>query len=144
MEKIILSTKLKDILITDCYLSQGSFPLIFENSSLKEALDEMDKFKLGVAIIINKDRHLLGILTDGDIRRTLIKNQKPLSASLVDDALIYSVDKPKYINHDVSLIKAIEFMNKNQIWDLPVIKNKSVLGLLHMHSAIKKLISNYE
>ena len=36
----------------------------------------MDKFKLGVAIIINKDKELLGILTDGDIRRTLIKNQK--------------------------------------------------------------------
>ena len=44
-----------------------------------EALDQMDKFKLGVAIIINKDKELLGILTDGDIRRTLIKNQKPLS-----------------------------------------------------------------
>tara|TARA_Y100000816_G_C25966341_1_gene504239 strand:+ start:135 stop:548 length:414 start_codon:yes stop_codon:yes gene_type:complete len=136
--------KLKSLPITDCYLTKEKFPLIFENNSLKEALDQMDKFKLGVAIIINKDKELLGILTDGDIRRTLIKNQKPLSASLVDDAINYSIQSPKFINHDVSLLEAIEYMNKNQIWDLPVIKDKSVVGLLHMHSAIKKLISNYE
>ncbi|MAD57062.1 MAG: CBS domain-containing protein [Porticoccus sp.] len=136
--------KLKNIPIYDCYLKEDKFPLIYQDSSLKDALDEMDKFKLGVAIIIDKKMSLIGILTDGDIRRTLIKNQKPLSASLVDDVIKFCIENPKYINHDESLIDAINFMNKYQIWDLPVIKNDKVVGLLHMHSALEKLILNYE
>tara|TARA_B100001093_G_C26718700_1_gene966831 strand:- start:10 stop:414 length:405 start_codon:yes stop_codon:yes gene_type:complete len=132
--------KFNDIKISDCLLKENNFPLVFKNCLLKEALDEMDKFKLGVVVIVNSNKELEGIITDGDIRRSLIKNQKPLSAALVDDAIKYSIKNPKYIDHDNNLYDSIKFMNNNNIWDLPVVKNGCVVGLLHLHSALSKLI----
>ena len=63
-------------------LSLNDFPVIFENTPLNEALDEMDKFQLGVAYIVNNKNKLVGILTDGDVRRKLSLVQKLLFFSL--------------------------------------------------------------
>ena len=81
---------INDSNILDCCLKIGEFPILKEDSILKEAIDLMDEYKLGVAALIDENYCLKGIITDGDIRRSLIKMQKPLSHALVDDAINYS------------------------------------------------------
>ena len=110
-------------------------------SLLKEALEEMEKYSLGIVCIVDSENKLSGILTDGDIRRKLLKVQKPFSAFFVDDASIHSISKPVCCKANNSLYTAVSIMGEKKIWDLPVIdKDQKLLGLLHLIPAVKALL----
>ncbi len=127
--------------IAELMLNLEDFPVIYENTILKEALDEMDKFHLGVACIINLKGQLLGIITDGDIRRKLSLVQKPLSFFFMDDAILHAIVNPITITKEMSITEATNLMNKKKIWDLPVIEDNCLVGMLHMHSLAHALIN---
>ena len=128
-------TKNKDIM-----LKLGDFPVVPYNMILKEALEEMNKFNLGVACLVNKKNILKGIITDGDIRRKLLKDQKPFSAFFVDDSIKHAVKKPKSSSPNKNIKESLKMMNKNENWDLPIVQNKKLVGLVHLHPAMRKLI----
>lgn len=118
------------------------FPVISENLFFKEALDVMNEKKLGIACVVDKEYNLKGILTDGDIRRKLLKVQKPLSSIFADDCIEHAIPLPKVTNPETSLIEAIEQMELNQIWDLPVVdQDGKLIGLLHLHQVVKTLLN---
>lgn len=129
------------MLVGDVMLPLNRFPVIEETIILKEALEEMGKFHLGIACIVDSGSRLLGILTDGDIRRKLLKVQKPFSAFFIDDALMHAIRSPVTIRPNDSLIRSVEVMEEKQIWDLPVVDDRgSLVGLLHLHPAIQALL----
>lgn len=129
--------------VSDVMLKPGCFPLIDERVILKDALEEMGKWKLGISCIINASNQLLGVLTDGDIRRRLLHIQKPLSQLFVDDALDHAIHVPVTVSPSESLLSAVEMMDKKKVWDLPVVDNSNVLvGLLHLHPAIEALLGS--
>ncbi|MBF0119184.1 MAG: CBS domain-containing protein [Desulfobacterales bacterium] len=133
--------KIKNILVKEVMLKIEDFPVLFEKVLFKDTLETMNRFRLGIACIVNSQRQLIGIITDGDIRRKLLKVQKPFSALFVDDALIHSIRNPITIQPITTLIEAIELMGKNQIWDLPVVDDLGTLvGLLHLHPAIQVVL----
>ncbi|MBT7545746.1 MAG: CBS domain-containing protein [Kordiimonadaceae bacterium] len=136
-----MSTQNNKVLVSDVMMSLEQFPVIGEKIIFKEALEKMGEIKIGVACIVDKKYNLLGILTDGDIRRKLLKVQKPFSAFFVDDALIHAIHSPMIILPDATLNSAVIIMGENKIWDLPVVDSHGVLvGLLHLHPAIKALL----
>ena len=129
---------LKNLIVKNFMIKIENSPTVNSRQMLKEAIDQMDKYKLGIVSIIDEDKKLISVITDGDLRRALIKNQKPLSAILVDDAVKYSAQNPLTINEDKTLIESIILMNEKQIWDLPVLDSDGKLkGLLHLHPALK-------
>ncbi len=129
--------------IEDFIIKLDQIPIINEDSMLKEALDEMEKFKLGIVLIIDTDNTLKGVITDGDIRRLILKEQKPMSAFLSEDISKHANFSPKTININDNLLNTLNFMNKNRIWDLPVIdESKRLVGLVHLHLALEKIIEN--
>ena len=131
-----------NLLVRDVMIAEDRVPSIEEKTILKEALEEMGRSKLGIVCIINSKKRLLGILTDGDIRRKLLKVQKPFSAFFVDDALDHAICTPSTIKPNDSLNYAVEVMEQKQIWDLPVIDGEGVLvGLLHLHPAVKAILN---
>ena len=121
-------------------LKIGDFPVVPYNMILKEALEEMSKYNLGVACLVDKKNNLKGIITDGDIRRKLLLDQKPFSAFFVDDSIKHAVKKPKSSSPDKNIKETLKMMNKNEIWDVPIIEKKKLVGLVHLHPAMKKLI----
>jgi len=128
--------KVKDVMIPT-----GKFPIIEKTTILKEALTEMGEANLGLVCIVNENKELMGLITDGDLRRKLLKVQKPFSSFFVDDALIHAKKNPITCSPDNDLKKIVNLMGEKQIWDLPVVdKNKKLVGLLHLHPAVKKLI----
>ena len=137
-----MSTQMnKKKLVSEVMLSVEMCPVVSENVILKEALEQMGLLKLGISCIVDPDGKLMGIITDGDIRRKLLKNQKPLSALFVDDALIHSIRSPIVIYPSDSLFNAVTLMDKNQVWDLPVVDNHNkLLGVLHSHRAVSVLL----
>ena len=136
-----MSTKNKKLSVENVMMSLQDFPIIAQNTIFKESLEKMISFNIGIACIINKEEELLGVLTDGDIRRKLIKVQKPFSALFIDDALIHAIRSPITIHPNDSLKKAVVLMEEKQIWDIPVVdENSKLLGLLHLHRAIKIML----
>lgn len=134
--------KNKAMLVSDVMMGLDRVPAIQENVILKEALEEMGRTRLGIACIVNGDNKLLGILTDGDIRRKLLKVQKPFSAFFVDDALDHAIRSPMTIKPADTLEQAVNVMEQRQIWDLPVVDDTGTLvGLLHLHPAVQALLN---
>ena len=141
MEKSTSNMNLENLIVKNYMIKLGNFPVVKFNQILKEAVDDMDEYKLGIVSIVDNNFKLMGVITDGDLRRAILRNQKTLSAMLVDDVLDYCVKNPLVISEDDLLIESIKLMNKKQIWDLPVLnKNRELVGLLHLHTAIKNYI----
>ena len=137
--------KNETMLVSDVMMPLDRIPVIGETVILKEALEEMGRSRLGIACIVGARNKLLGILTDGDFRRKLLKVQKPFSAFLVDDALIHAIRSPLTIQPNDTLIDAVALMGEKQIWDLPVVDDQGALvGLLHLHPAVQALLGIQE
>jgi arabinose-5-phosphate isomerase len=133
--------KNKTMLVSEVMMGLGRVPVIRETVILKEAMEEMGRTRLGIVCIVNGDNKLLGILTDGDIRRKLLKVQKPFSAFFVDDALDHAILSPMTIKPGDTLVHAVDVMEQKQIWDLPVVDDKGrLMGLLHLHPAVQALL----
>lgn len=129
------------IKVQDVMLEPDLFPIMPATTLFKIALEEMGSFRLGIACLVDEDSILLGILTDGDVRRRLLADQRPSSALFVDDSIEHAITDPITILPDANLIQAVELMEKYQIWDLPVVNSSGKLfGLLHLHAAIKSLL----
>ena len=124
----------------DIMLKKGQFPIVQYNLILKETLEEMNKFNLGVACLVDKNYKLKGIITDGDIRRKLLNDQKPFSALFVDDSIKHAIKKPKSSTINKNIQETLKVMNKFEIWDMPIVEKNKLVGLVHLHPAMKKLI----
>lgn len=136
-----MSTPNNNMLVREVMIPLDRAPVIGRTVILKEAMEAMGRWRLGIACVVDEQRKLLGILTDGDLRRKLLKVQKPFSAFLVDDALDHSIKSPVTCRPDDTLVNAIILMEEKQIWDLPVVDGSGELvGLLHLHPAIQALL----
>lgn len=127
--------------VEEVMIPMGSFPVVTQKTILKEALTEMGEANLGLVCIVNENKELLGLITDGDLRRKLLKVQKPFSAFFVDDAIIHAKENPIVCSPEDDLKAVVKLMGDKQIWDLPVVdKNNQLVGLLHLHPAVKKVL----
>lgn len=135
-------TQNKNLTVGNVMLSINDFPVVSQSTILKETLEKMDIIGLGIACIVGKHKELLGVITDGDIRRKLISIQKPLAAFFIDDTINQAIKNPIVVSSDVSLADAVRLMEEKQIWDLPVVDKSTLVGLLHLHAAIKLLLSS--
>jgi arabinose-5-phosphate isomerase len=145
MEKTMSTRENEVMLVSKVMMPLDRIPVIGETVILKEALEEMGRSRLGIACIVDADKKLLGILTDGDIRRKLLKVQKPFSAFFVDDALDHAIRSPLTTQPNDTLVHAVGLMGQKQIWDLPVVDDQGTLvGLLHLHPAVQALLGIQE
>ena len=128
--------------IKDVMLSLDEFPVVTKDVIFKEVLEEMGNKKLGIACVVDENYKLLGILTDGDIRRKILSIQKPLSSIFIDDCLDHAILSPKTISIDDPIIMAVNLMGENKIWDLPVVENGILKGLLHLHPLVNSLLKS--
>ena len=129
--------------VKDLMLPIKQFPVVGSKTILKEALVDMGEKNIGLICVVDDQNKLTGLFTDGDIRRMLLKNQKPFSSFFIDDVIIHANLNPLTVKPDASIKDAIKLMGEREIWDLPVVDDKGTLkGLLHLHNAISKFIEN--
>ena len=116
-------------------LARDKFAVLSIKSTLKEALDQMTKFKLGIACMVDAEDKLVSVLTDGDLRRLLLTKQAPLAALLVSPASEFGKLNPSIVTVNSTIEEARNLMHDKEIWDLPVLDlDKKLVGLLHRHS----------
>lgn len=109
-------------------------PKVSPTQSLKEVIVEMTQKRLGVTAVTDDKDHLLGIITDGDLRRMLKKNI-PIDNIKAEDIM---TAHPKTINPDELAVEALNILRKNQITQLVVTDNGKYLGVIHLHDLLKE------
>ena len=109
-------------------------PLVSENTTMKSSILEMSRKSFGVVGVRNNKGALIGIITDGDLRRNINKNFLGFSAKEV------MTPKPKLINKNELMLSALKIMNKNKITCLFVVEKKSKtkpVGIIHIHDCLR-------
>jgi CBS domain-containing protein len=136
-----MSNKKSLLSVDQVMLDISEIACVRKDTFLKATIECMSKTALGIAFILDDEGCLFGVFTDGDIRRMILKYQKPISALFVDDISVHCNTNPASININTNLLDAIKIMEDKGICDLPVVKDKNKLcGLVHLHPAIKKII----
>jgi arabinose-5-phosphate isomerase len=132
---------IRDFRVSEVAMPIGDFPVVSRQTIFKTALEQMSQTKLGIVCITDSNGMLLGIVTDGDVRRRLLSDQRPLSALFGDDALDHATRHPATVRADASLADAVRTMEDMRVWDLPVLDAQGRLeGLLHLHRVVKVLL----
>ena len=123
-----LMARVKDVMIRG-----DDMPVVFSGTSAIEAIEKMDRKNLGFIFITDREKHLLGILTDGDLRRHIRKGTE-LKGRLVDNLM---TEAPKTIAPDTSLAQTIEIMQTDEITALATIDSDGHLdGYVHLHDIL--------
>jgi arabinose-5-phosphate isomerase len=130
-----LGIKLKTV--DDLMLKGNKIPFIGENSKMKNALKVMSSKKLGVLVVKNKKGLTIGVVTDGDLKRTIQKN-KDIKILTVRNVM---TKNPISIDKNELAAKALYLMNsKKKITSLCVHEKKNKLktiGILHIHNILE-------
>ena len=130
------------ILVKDVMIGLDKVPVVLPDAFLKKVLEDMGSYRLGIVCVIDNSKNLLGIITDGDIRRKLISVQKPFSAFFVDNVIDHAIKNPATSKPTDTLSDAVHVMKQLQVWDLPVVDDRGTLiGLLHLHPAVEALLN---
>ena len=109
-------------------------PAVVAESLLKEVIIEITKKRLGVTVVLDEDKRLLGIITDGDLRRMLEKDLYHAGVKAKDIMTI----NPKTIDHSELAVNALDMMRKNNITQLIVLDNKRYAGIIHLHDLVRE------
>ena len=116
-----------------------NLPTITKNTKVKEAILTISEGRLGTALIVDENEKLVGLLSDGDVRRALLSED----FSLEDDVLKYATLNPMTCQDaDMLASDALVLIEEKKIQLLVVTdKNKKIKGVLHIHTLIEKGIS---
>ena len=109
-------------------------PEVKTEHSVKEVIMEMTRKRLGVTGVTGADGKLLGIITDGDLRRMLEKSDSIRDITARD----IMTRNPKTISPSEMAVNALDIMRQNSITQLVVAEEGTYLGILHLHDLVKE------
>ncbi len=118
--------------VSDLMLKEN-LPVVDENLQFLDAVRLISEKKLGCAFIIDSNGSLKGVITDGDIRRILLKH-KNIEVLKVKDVMVLN---PKFVNTDDLAAKALSIMEKYSITSLGVVEDNKLAGIIHIHDLLK-------
>lgn len=120
----------KDLMLKD----KALLPIAHEDDTFLETVDLISKKKLGCALIVNSENKLTGLLTDGDIRRVLLRYP---DVSVLSTKTVMTKN-PKTISGEDMATKALAYMEKFSITSLAVCdENNEPVGIIHIHDLLK-------
>lgn len=119
--------------VADLYIANEK-PQVRPTATLKEVIVEITKKRLGVTAVTDENEQLTGIITDGDLRRMLEKNDD-IRAIRANDILSAN---PKTIGPSVLAVEALDVLRNNDISQLAVTENGKYLGILHIHDLVRE------
>lgn len=125
-----LKVKVGEVMVTG-----GRVPVIEASRSTREAVQVLNDKNLGAVLITDSGEKVVGILTDGDVRRH-IADQQIFNGSQVSEVM---TKDPVCIDGDMLAADALSIMQRHEITILPIVENKGKLvGMLHLHDLLGK------
>ncbi|MBW1689461.1 MAG: KpsF/GutQ family sugar-phosphate isomerase [Deltaproteobacteria bacterium] len=109
-------------------------PLVSRDQTVREALFEMEAKRIGACLVVDDGHVLLGVVTDGDIRRSLLRTDG-IVASRVEEIMS---PPPRLIDEQLRIENAVAMMEQDGLTVLPVVdKAGRVTGLIHLHGLLR-------
>ena len=126
-----LYLKVKDL------VSDSIAPKVLPTATLKEVIVEITEKRLGVTAVVDTNNKVLGIITDGDLRRMLERSDNIKNITATDILTL----NPKTIEPIIMAVDALEIFALYDISQLIVAEDGQYIGILHLHELIKEGIS---
>ncbi|RJQ46096.1 MAG: KpsF/GutQ family sugar-phosphate isomerase [Nitrospiraceae bacterium] len=127
----------KKLLLTvnDLMHTGSALPVVGADTLMKDAIIEMSSKRLGITAVSDSNFKLLGVITDGDLRRGLEKWDEKFFSLKAEDVMTY---RPKTITHTTLAAKAVAVMEKYSITVLIVTDEENTIkGVIHLHDLLK-------
>lgn len=119
--------------VSDIY-ARNALPMVSPDSPIRDVIIEISTKRLGCTSVVDGNKNLLGIVTDGDLRRMLEKDihlEKLRAADIM-------TTHPKHIDKDEFAVKALHIMQENSITQLVVMDGSQIAGFIHLHDLLKE------
>ena len=122
----------KKLLLVKNVMHQGNkIPSAEEKILMNNVIIEMSKKRFGCVGVTSKNKKLVGVITDGDLRRHMKNNILEKTAGEI------MKKNPKTINKEMFVTNALEIMEKNKITQVFIVQNNKPIGILHIHDCIE-------
>lgn len=129
-----LGDRLK-VRVEEVMLTGAKIPAVSPETPFTEALIELNDKSIGAVLIVSKEKKILGILTDGDIRRLMVKSREIFSEAV---GAVMTVN-PKTIQADWLAADALSIMQRHEVTVLAVVNpDQHLVGILHLHDLLGK------
>jgi arabinose-5-phosphate isomerase len=122
--------------VSDLMHVDDEFPKVYEDTLMKEAVVEITSKRLGVTGVMNEREELVGVITDGDLRRTLERYPDLLERTAAE----IMTQNPKWIEADTLAAQAVQQMEEHAITSLFVVDKageRTPRGIIHLHDLLK-------
>lgn len=117
-----LLTKVKDI------MHSSNLPIVKKDSSFQEIIEVITLGRLGLAVVV-EEKQVIGIITDGDLRRALNHSDKPRFGLVAEEIM---TKNPKIISSSEMAVEAEKYMLENTINELIVLDNNQLVGIVQL------------
>ena len=121
------------LLVKDIMHTDKQIPIVFQDQKLAQGLIEMSEKALGMTAVINETGELVGIFTDGDLRRTLEANVD-IQTTLMREVMTQNCIT---VTPNFLAVKAVEIIQDNKITSLVVIQENKIVGALNIHDLFR-------
>lgn len=120
--------------VSEVMVTGEDLPVVLETSILNEALVEINLKKRGVVAVVDHTQRLVGVITDGDLRRIILNYDNP-KVEIVGSIM---TKEPKVITEDHSVKDALKVMEAHKIMNVFVVNESQIpVGLIHLHDIIE-------
>ena len=115
-------------------LTNKNKPKVYKNTSIKDVIIEISKNRLGATVVCNKEDQVIGIITDGDLRRCF-ENNTDLKTLIANDIMSKN---PLMVEPSSLVYDAFKKMKSKNITQLVVSEHKIYFGIVHLHDIINE------
>ena len=109
-------------------------PSVSPDETIQNTIINISQNRLGATVVLDKDSNLMGIITDGDVRR-MVEKGEPLSSLKASDIMSRN---PKVIGKGELAVNAFSIMEKNKITSVVVLDEGKYVGLVHIHDILRE------
>lgn len=129
-----LGQRLK-VKVTEVMFQGDDIPMVHPKSSAIDSFIALNEKDAGVVLVVDENKVILGIVTDGDVRRCVVNRKENLNIT----AEQIMTENPICIGPDRLAADALSIMQKHEITALPIVdQDRKLLGLLHLHNLLGK------
>lgn len=119
--------------VSDLYINNEK-PVVSAEAGLKEIIVEISKKRLGITGVVSEDGNLLGVITDGDLRR-MLENRNSLDGVKASDIM---TKQPRTVTPDALAVEALDMLRGFDITQLAVVEEQQYLGIIHLHDLVRE------
>ncbi len=119
--------------VRDVMRTGPELPTIPPTATFRDALIEMSRKRLGVTMIASSAGRLVGLLTDGDVRRSVERHPDPLNEAVVE----FMTRSPRTCCETDFAALALSIMEEQRVTVLPVVDDETLVGVVHFHDLVQ-------